>query len=71
MAEQREEDRITDNYEDDLRKSQAKAHAAWLEAEGKRLHDEERRRVFDVAAGFVLAVVLIVLICVVLSGVLR
>jgi hypothetical protein len=64
VMEQIEEDRITDNYEDDMR-------AEWLEAEGKRIRDEQRRHVVDVAAGFVLGVVLIGLVCVVLSGVLR
>jgi hypothetical protein len=62
--EQRELDRIADNNEDDMR-------AQWLEAEAKRIRDEHRRHVFDVVAGFVLGVVLIVLICVVLSGVMR
>jgi hypothetical protein len=65
--EQRELDRIADNNEDDIRNAQA----AWLSAEGKRIRDEQRRHVFEVAAGFVLGVVLIGLVCVVLSGALR
>jgi hypothetical protein len=64
VMEQREEDRITDNYEDDMR-------AQWIEAEGKRMRADERRHVVDVAAGFVLGVVLIGLVCVVLSGAIR
>lgn len=64
VMEQIEEDRITDNYEDDMR-------AEWLEAEGKRIRDDDRRHVVDVVAGFVLGVVLIGLVCVVLSGGMR